>query len=192
MATEPMATTPFCSRALAWQTWGKAIAADSFILMKANATKSYADGKVKVELGDDPERKGTYTFSFSLYNLTAAEKTYDLSADFFTQDVFTDSVNLDQDQGDYMDTRTTPLDMTVTFDTGSRVTVPPTRLPHCCRPRPPEGQRKNHTQRGSTLRRLCGRLRVCQRCNHPGRRRGYGAFDPGAGLLRRLDRIFHV
>ena len=103
---------------------GKAIAADSFILMKANATKSYADGKVKVELGDDPERKGTYTFSFSLYNLTAAEKTYDLSADFFTQDVFTDSVNLDQDQGDYMDTRTTPLDMTVTFDTGSRVTVP--------------------------------------------------------------------
>lgn len=47
-----------------------------------------------------------------------------MSADFFTQDVFTDSVNLDQDQGDYMDTRTTPLDMTVTFDTGSRVTVP--------------------------------------------------------------------
>lgn len=103
---------------------GKAIAADSYILMGANATKSYADGKVKVELGDDPERNGEYTFSFSLHNLTATEKTYALSADFFTQDVFTDIVNLQQDKGDYMDTRTTPLDMSVTFSTGSTVTVP--------------------------------------------------------------------
>lgn len=33
---------------------GKAVAAGSYILMHADATDSYADGKVKVELGDDP------------------------------------------------------------------------------------------------------------------------------------------
>ena len=53
---------------------GKAIAADSYILMGADATQSYADGKVKVELGDDPEKKGVYTFSFSIHNLTNVEK----------------------------------------------------------------------------------------------------------------------
>ncbi len=62
---------------------GKALAADSYILMGEDAGGSYADGKVKVELGDDPERNGTYTFSFSIHNLTNEEKTYALSADFF-------------------------------------------------------------------------------------------------------------
>ena len=31
--------------------------------MKEDATASYADGKVKAELGDDPDRTGTYHFS---------------------------------------------------------------------------------------------------------------------------------
>lgn len=61
--------------------------------MGADATQSYADGKVKVELGDDPEKKGVYTFSFSIHNLTNVEKTYALSADFFTQDLFTNVVS---------------------------------------------------------------------------------------------------
>ena len=103
---------------------GKALAADSYILMGEDAGGSYADGKVKVELGDDPERNGTYTFSFSIHNLTNEEKTYALSADFFTQDLFTHAVNNDGDQGDYMDTWTTALDAEVTFDVGQAVTVP--------------------------------------------------------------------
>ena len=61
------------------------INADSYILMGADATDSYKDGKVKVELGDDPDKKGEYSFSFSVNNLTAEEKTYDLSVKLFTQ-----------------------------------------------------------------------------------------------------------
>lgn len=64
---------------------GKAVSADSYILMDENATSSYADGKVKVELGDDPQQAGSWSFSFTIHNLTDAEKTYDLSADLFTQ-----------------------------------------------------------------------------------------------------------
>ena len=101
----------------------KAIAADSYILMGADANQSYADGKVKVELGDDPARTGDYTFSFSIHNLTDVEKTYALSADFFTQGVFTNVVNQNGDQGDYMDTWTAMLDADVTFDVGQSVTV---------------------------------------------------------------------
>ncbi len=51
------------------------------------------------------------------------EKTYALSADFFTQGVFTNVVNQNGDQGDYMDTWTAMLDADVTFDVGQSVTV---------------------------------------------------------------------
>ena len=67
---------------------GAAITADSYILMDKSATASWADGKVKVELGDDPAREGKYTFGFTLNNLTDAEKVFTLSADFYTQGSF--------------------------------------------------------------------------------------------------------
>ncbi len=38
--------------------------------------------------GDDPERTGVYSTSFTLNNLTDEEKRYTLSADLFTQDLF--------------------------------------------------------------------------------------------------------
>lgn len=82
---------------------GAAISAESYILMGPDGGRSYADGKIKAELGDDPERTGTYEFSFTLYNLTQEEQTYDLSADLFTQDVY------QEDQAPYLDTITTPL-----------------------------------------------------------------------------------
>ena len=88
---------------------GAAVMADSYILMNADATASWADGKVKVELGDDPARTGVYNFSFTINNLTAAEKTYILSADFFTQNAFAYSNIL------LMDTWTTPLQPVVTY-----------------------------------------------------------------------------
>ena len=88
---------------------GAAIAADSYILMNADATESFADGKVKVELGDDPDQVGVYTFSFTINNLTDSEKTFALYADFFTQSAFAYGNAL------YLDTWTMPLYPVVTF-----------------------------------------------------------------------------
>ena len=60
-----------------------AVSADSYILVDGQA-----DGKVKAELGDDPNRTGVYTFSFSINNLTDKAQSYMLSADVFRQDMF--------------------------------------------------------------------------------------------------------
>ncbi len=46
------------------------------------------DGKVKAELGDDPDRSGVYTVEFTMNNLTDVDRYFDLDADFFTQDAF--------------------------------------------------------------------------------------------------------
>ena len=53
--------------------------------MDADATGSYADGKIKAELGDDPDRSGTYSFGFTIHNLEDTATAFRLSADFFTQ-----------------------------------------------------------------------------------------------------------
>lgn len=101
---------------------GNAVTAQSYILMNADATESWADGKVKAELGDDPDRSGSYSFSFTLNNLTDTPKTYTLSADFFTQDVFTDSGIL------FLDTQTAALSMDVTFLVDGAVFTPSAAL----------------------------------------------------------------
>ncbi len=67
---------------------GAAVSAKSYILMDEGATRSAADGKVKVELGDDPEQKGDYTYSFTVNNMTDTPASYDLYSQFFTQDMF--------------------------------------------------------------------------------------------------------
>ena len=72
--------------------------------MKEDATASYADGKVKAELGDDPDRTGTYHFLFTLHNLTDREQQFVLSADLFTQDLLAD-----EEGTSYMDTCTAML-----------------------------------------------------------------------------------
>ena len=38
-----------------------------------------------MELGEDAAKNGVYSFSYTLYDLSGAEHTYDLSASFFTQ-----------------------------------------------------------------------------------------------------------
>ena len=60
-----------------------ATAADSYILVDGQP-----DGKVKAELGDDPNRTGVYEFSFSINNLSGEAHDYALSADVFRQDQF--------------------------------------------------------------------------------------------------------
>lgn len=99
---------------------GNAVSAKSYILMDEGATSGADDGKVKAELGDDPEKTGTYSFGFTIYNLTDEAQTYALSADLFTQAAF--SVDFGEDEPyyvDFTDSLTAPLDADVTWSTGS-------------------------------------------------------------------------
>ncbi len=48
-------------------------------------TGANADGKVKAELGDDPEKTGEYSFGLTVYNLTDETLVYELDTDLFTQ-----------------------------------------------------------------------------------------------------------
>ena len=86
---------------------GNAVSALSYILMNADATKSYADGKVKAELGANKD--GKFSYSFTLNNLNGKENTYTLSTDLFTQDLFEASGEL------LLDTWTTPLTADVVY-----------------------------------------------------------------------------
>ena len=97
---------------------GNAVTADSYILMGEDATASCADGKVKAELGDDPERAGEYSFSFTINNLTDEDRLYNLYADFFTQDIFLYYANGNMSMDElayYMDTLTAALEADTTF-----------------------------------------------------------------------------
>ena len=68
------------------------------------------DGKVKVELGEDPNRTGTYVFRFQLHNLTDTECAYQLSSDVFTQATETGA-----DDFSYLSILTRTMDATVEF-----------------------------------------------------------------------------
>ena len=66
-----------------------ATSAKSFILMDETATMfpdSAKDGKVKAELGDDPDYTGEYSFSFTV-NPIEGQKEFTLRTDIFTQDI---------------------------------------------------------------------------------------------------------
>ncbi|MBR0085757.1 MAG: S8 family serine peptidase, partial [Lachnospiraceae bacterium] len=68
-----------------------AVNASSVIMMGAEddtltaLTGQAADGKVKVELGDDPARAGEYNYSFTIYNTSDEDLEFDVSTDLFTQ-----------------------------------------------------------------------------------------------------------
>ena len=82
---------------------GAVVEAHSYILMDEGANAGASDGKVKVELGDDPAETGVYTFGFTLYNLTDAKAKYNLSGDVFTQGLF------EEGGENYLDTATVAL-----------------------------------------------------------------------------------
>lgn len=100
-----------------------AISAKSYILMGADATSSYADGKIKAEIGDDPQRNGRYSFTFSVNSINGEAETYDLSADLFTQDI-----ELGEDGLEYLSGSVAPLEFEAEFkcdgNTVRSVTVP--------------------------------------------------------------------
>ena len=87
-----------------------AVNAKSLILMEDDATISAADGKVKVELGQDTAREGKYTYSFTINNFSDDFQTYALRTDMFTQDTY------EYDGEEYMDYVTTGLASTATYD----------------------------------------------------------------------------
>lgn len=100
------------------------VSADSFIMMGADATPSWADGKVKAELGDDPNRTGVYEFTFTIYNMSGEEKTFNLRGDVFTLDVVERATNPEGTATTYYATQNTkPLSSHVTFDAGQQVKV---------------------------------------------------------------------
>lgn len=100
------------------------VGADSFIMMGSDATPSWQDGKVKAELGDDPDRTGVYAFTFTIYNMSGEEKTFKLSADVFTLDVVERATNPEGTANAYYALQSTkPLSSNVSFDVGEQVKV---------------------------------------------------------------------
>ena len=71
----------------------KAVSSPSVLMMNDEGktltmrTGANADGKVKAEFGDDPEREGMYGFGFTLYNLSDEDLSFTLDTDLFTQKI---------------------------------------------------------------------------------------------------------
>ena len=86
-----------------------AVTADSYITMAAGSSAGAADGKVKVELYDDPDRTGAYSAAFTVNNLQDAAKTVELNADFFIQAPISDGEHL------YLDTATMLIGMDIVW-----------------------------------------------------------------------------
>ena len=95
----------------------KAIEASSVVMIDDAAltskTGAAADGKVKAELGDDPDRTGDYSYAFTIYNMADQDLVFDLSTDLFTQ-----AAGQDEDLDDgltYMMPTTTAITANVTY-----------------------------------------------------------------------------
>ena len=65
-----------------------AVTSPSYVLV---GDKAGNDGKVKVVLGDDPEKTGNYNFSFDVYNLTDVPQYYVLDSSVLTEQLYTQS-----------------------------------------------------------------------------------------------------
>lgn len=68
-----------------------AVTSPTYITMHANT-----DGKVKAELGDDPDRTGCYRFTFDVHNMTDAPATYTLDSSVMTPGTETDGTSIFQ------------------------------------------------------------------------------------------------
>ena len=61
-----------------------AVTSPAYVLV---GDKAGNDGKVKVVLGDDPSRNGSYNFSFDVYNLTDEPQYYELDSSVLTEEL---------------------------------------------------------------------------------------------------------
>ncbi|MBQ8354684.1 MAG: S8 family serine peptidase [Oscillospiraceae bacterium] len=94
-----------------------AMQADSYLTMAPGTNSGAEDGKIKVELFDDPDRTGSYKAAFTVHNLTNEEQILDLSADFFVQALASDG------EFTYLDYTTTMLSMNVAWYVGGVMAV---------------------------------------------------------------------
>ena len=94
-----------------------AMNADSYLTMAPGTNSGAEDGKIKVELFDDPDRTGSYKAAFTVHNLTGEEQTLDLSADFFVQALVSDG------EYTYLDYTTAMLSMNVAWYVGGVMAV---------------------------------------------------------------------
>ncbi|MBQ1341263.1 MAG: S8 family serine peptidase, partial [Erysipelotrichaceae bacterium] len=92
-----------------------AVKASSVIMMSekdgnlTSRTGAAADGKVKVEFGDDPDRNGNYTYSFRIFNISDTDLSFNISTDLFTQATY------EEDGAIFMDQTTVPVDARVNY-----------------------------------------------------------------------------
>ena len=103
----------------------EAMSASSVIQMTdaalTTSTGADADGKVKVELGDDPDREGEYTYSFRVYNLIDDILFFqDPVTDVFTQDYYEvsekEALEYEISPGYYMDRATVSAGSQVSYE----------------------------------------------------------------------------
>lgn len=92
-----------------------AVNAPSYIIMDKDANSGATDGKVKVELGEVFDK--TFTYSFTIHDISGEAQTYELWTDIFTQDKWDAGIEL-------LDTWTVDLDSETTYSVGDTFTVP--------------------------------------------------------------------
>ncbi|MBR2534252.1 MAG: S8 family serine peptidase [Erysipelotrichaceae bacterium] len=91
--------------------------AKTYIMMSEGSTllsSTAKDGKVKAELGQDKDRTGSYSYSFTINNFSDEDLTYSFDTDLFTQDAY---AYADEDYAyqEYLDICTLPLEATVRY-----------------------------------------------------------------------------
>ncbi|MBR2812642.1 MAG: S8 family serine peptidase, partial [Solobacterium sp.] len=95
---------------------GRVVTAKGYILMDEEATTGAADGKVKAEFYDDPDRTGEYSYKFTFNNLTDETLEYTLDTDMFTQAVQTyEGSNRPYQDGTFLSTATSNITADVTY-----------------------------------------------------------------------------
>ncbi len=99
-----------------------AINAKSFLMMDDNLSGTAADGKVKAELGDDPDRTGKYSFGFTINNLNGEQQEYTFSTELFSQAIRTVK------GAEYLDTLTTPIAANVSYEVNGQTFVPTSKI----------------------------------------------------------------
>ncbi len=88
---------------------GAAVSTGAYLWVKNNLSGTASDGKVKVELGDDPLKDGVYSYVFTINDISGEERNYSIRSDFFTQDMFADGGQL------YLDTWTAAIAANVKY-----------------------------------------------------------------------------
>ncbi|MBQ2658445.1 MAG: S8 family serine peptidase [Erysipelotrichaceae bacterium] len=91
--------------------------AKSYIMMREGSTllsSTAKDGKVKAELGQDKDRTGSYSYSFTINNFSNEDLTYSFDTDMFTQDAYSYEDDFYAYQ-EYLDVYTWFLDANVRY-----------------------------------------------------------------------------